>query len=321
MKKRLFTLIVAALMATVGVTLTGCRGEQSSTLPYISSKDEIVYATNYISAETEPATTAANEKKTNNSSNTINPDADKIAENSTYPTAVSESSASSNNINPNASSVANSSSKSSGAVMLSSSSVSVKVGQSTSINVTVNIDETNTSSYSAETTNDNASVTCSGSKVTITGKKAGNSTVIVKSGSKKASCNVIIMGNQDYESDTVINDDTNVEYKKLCTDYYQSKITAGVNIELYNDGNGAVYASALKKGDSDTTVIEVPYSNLKDKKTSINALIKDLSKQFEDEMKKADSSDEFDIKNFRINCYSEKQSNGEYTIYFCYQNI
>lgn len=321
MKKRLFTLIVAALMATVGVTLAGCRGEQSSTLPYISSKDEIVYATKYISTETEPATTAANEKKTNNSSNTINPDADKLAENSTYPTAVSESSASSNNINPNASSVANNSSKASGAVMLSSSSVSVKVGQSTSINVTVNIDETNTSSYSAETTNDNASVTCSGSKVTITGKKAGNSTVIVKSGSKKASCNVIIMGNQDYESDTVINDDTNVEYKKLCTDYYQSKITAGVNIELYNDGNGAVYASALKKGDSDTTVIEVPYSNLKDKKTSINALIKDLSKQFEDEIKKADSSDEFNIKNFRINCYSEKQSNGEYTIYFCYQNL
>lgn len=321
MKKRLITLIVAALMATVGVTLAGCRGEQNSTLPYISSKDEIVYATNYISAETEPATTAANEKINNNSSNTINPDTDKLAENSTYPTSVSESSASSNNINPNASSVANSSSKASGAVMLSSSSVSVKVGQRTSINVTVNIDETNTSSYSAETTNDNASVTCSGSKVTITGKKAGNSTVIVKSGSKKASCNVIIMGNQDYESDTVINDDTNVEYKKLCTDYYQSKITAGVNIEFYNDGNGAVYASALKKGDSDTTVIEVPYSNLKDKKTSINALIKDLSKQFEDEIKKADSSDEFNIKNYRIYCYSEKQSNGEYTIYFCYQNL
>lgn len=321
MKKRLFTLIVAAMMATLGVTLAGCRGEQSSTLPYISSKDEIVYATNYISAETEPASTTAKDKNTNNPSNSVNPDTDKLAEESTYPTAVSESSASSNNINPNAASVANSSNKASGAVMLSSSSVSVKVGQSTSINVTVNIDETNTSSYSAETTNNNVSVICSGSKITITGKKAGNSTVIVKSGSKKASCNVIIMGDREYESDTEINDDTNVEYKKLCTDYYQSKITAGVNIELYNDGNGAVYTSALKKGDSDTAVIEVPYSNLKDKKTSINALVKDLSKQFEDEMKKADSSDEFNIKSYRVNCYSEKQSNGEYTIYFCYKNL
>lgn len=321
MKKRLFALIVAAMMATLGVTLAGCRGEQSSTLPYISSKDEIVYATNYISAETEPASTTAKDKNTNNPSNSVNPDADKLAEESTYPTTVSESSASSNNINPNAESVANSSSKTSGAVMLSSSSVSVKVGQSTSINVTVNIDETNTSSYSAETTNNNVSVICSGSKITITGKRAGNSTVIVKSGSKKASCNVIIMGDREYKSDTEINDDTNVEYKKLCTDYYQSKITAGVNIELYNDGNGAVYTSALKKGDSDTAVIEVPYSNLKDKKTSINALVKDLSKQFEDEMKKADSSDEFNIKSYRVNCYSEKQSNGEYTIYFCYKNL
>lgn len=321
MKKRLFTLIFVAMMATTGVVLTGCHGEQSSTLPYISSKDEIVYATKNMTAETDPATTDAKDKKTDSSSNSVNPDSEKLAEDSTYPTTVSNSSASSNNINPKAESVANSSSKASGSVMLSSSSVSVKVGQSSSINVTVNIDETNTSSYSAETTNDNASITCSGSKITITGKKTGNSTLIVKSGNKKASCNIIIIGDQSNDTNTVINDDTSVEYKKLCTDFYQSKITAGVNIEFYNDGNGAVYSSALKKGDSNTSVIEVPYSDLKDKKTSINALVKELSKQFEDEIKKSDSSDEFNIENYRINCYSENNGNGEYTIYFCYQNL
>lgn len=317
MKKRLFALIVAAIMATVGAALTGCRGEQSSTLPYISSNDEIYYATDDMPAQTQPVTSDSKEKNSDSSGNSVNPDADRLAEDTTYPTAISESNAV-NNINPNASSVANSSNTTS-AITLSSTSVDLKIGQSKTISVTVNIDETKTSSYSAETINDNASITCSGSEIIITGKKAGNSTVIVKSGSKKASCNIIILGNQTVEQNKNISDDTEVEYKELCTDYYQAKITSEINIYFYNEGNGATYTSSLKDGDSETSVIEVPYSELKDKKTSISAIVNDLSKQFEDEIKKTDDSEEFDIKNYRINCYSEKESNGEYTIYFCYQ--
>lgn len=321
MKKRILTLIIASLMATVGATLAGCRGEESSTLPYISSKDEIYYATDDMPSQTQPTTNKTNGAD-KSSGNSANPDADQFAEDSTYPTALSQSSSASNNINPNrSSSAANSSSKILSAITLSSSSVDLKIGQSKSINVSVNIDETNTSSYSAEANNDNIELSCSGSEIKITGKKAGNSTVIVKSGNKKASCNVIILGNKTPEQNIKITDDTEIEYNKLCTDYYQAKITAGINIYFYNDGNGAVYSSSLKKDDSNTTVIEVPYSKLKDKKVSINTLVNDLSKQFEDEMKKADSSDEFNIKNYRINCYSEKQSNNEYTIYFCYQTL
>ncbi|MCH5296648.1 MAG: hypothetical protein J1E85_03145 [Ruminococcus sp.] len=319
MKKRFLTLIVASLIATLGVSLTGCKGEQSSTLPYISSKDEIYYATDDMPEETQPVTA---ETKSKNTKNSVNPDADQIAEDATYPTIVANNSSSSNNINPNASSFAsNSSSKTSSAITLSSTAVDLKIGQSKSINVSVNLDETNTSSYYAETSNDNISISCSGSKITITGKKAGNATVIVKSGNKKASCNVIILGNKTVETTKNITDDTEVEYKELCTDYYQAKITSGVNIDFYNDGNGSVYKSSLKKGEDQTTVIEVSYSKLKDKKTSINALVKDLRKQFESDMEKNDDSEEFDIKNYRINCYSEKQSNGEYTIYFCYQKL
>lgn len=319
MKKRFLALIVASLMATIGVTLTGCKGEQSSTLPYISSKDEIYYATDDMPAETQPVT-AETEKQ--NTKDSVNPDADRIAEDTTYPTIVAQNSPPSNNINPNASSIANnSSSKVSSAITLSASTVDLKIGQSKTISVSVNLDETNTSSYYVETTNDNVSVSCSGSKITITGKKAGNTTVIVKSGSKKASCNVIILGNETAESTKNITDDTEVEYKELCTDYYQARITSSINIDFYNDGNGTVYTSSLKKGDDNTTVIEVPYSKLKDKKTSINALVKDLRKQFESDMEKNDDSEEFDVKNYRVNCYYEKQSDGEYTIYFCYQKL
>lgn len=319
MKKRLFAFIVAALITSVSITLTGCRGDESSTPPYISSKDEIYYATGYVGDQTQPDTSDSKNKKSNNSSNSVNPDASQLAEDTTYPTVVSESNAVPNNVNPNASSVADNSNKTSKAITLSSSSVDLRIGQSKTISVSVNVDETNTSSYYAETNNDNASVACSGSTITITGKKAGNSTVIVNSGNKRASCNVIILGNQTTEPN--ITDDTEVEYKKLCTDYYQAKITSGINIGFYNDGNGAVYTSSLKKGDKETVVIEVPYSKLKDKKASINALIKDLRNQFENEIKNADDNEVFDIKNYKINCYSEKQNNNEYTIYFCYQKL
>lgn len=316
MKRMLIPLISAALMLTVGVTMTGCQGEQSSTLPYISSKDEIYYATDDMPAQTEPVTADTSKSSSNQSSNSVNPDSKQIANDTTYPTAVSQSNISSNNANG----VNNSSNKPSNPVTLSSSSIDLKVGQSKTITVSLDIDQTNTSSYTAETNNNNAYISCSGSEITITGQKPGSSTIIVKSGSKKASCNVIIIGSQTAEQSANITDDTEVKYNKLCTDYYQAKITAGINIDFYDSGNGAVYSSSLNK-DDETEVIEVPYSDLKDKKVSVNSLVNDLCKQFRDEMQKANDSEEFDIKNYRINCYSEKQSNNEYNIYFCYQKL
>lgn len=317
MKKTLIALLSAALAATIGLTLTGCRGEQSSTLPYISSKDEIYYATVDMSDNTQPVTEDSKKKNSKQSSNSVNPDAKQIAEDTTYPTAISQSSLSSNSAN----SGNNSSSKAPSAITLSSSSIDLKVGQSNTITVTIDIDETGTSAYTAETSNDNVLINCSGAEITITGKKPGNAVLIVKSAGKKASCNVIIIGSQTTNQIKNITDDTEVKYSELCTDYYQAKITSGINIDFYNNGNGAVYTSSLKKDDDETSVIEVPYSKLKDKKTSINSLVDSLCKEFEDEMKKQDKNEEFDIKNYRMNCYSEKVSDSEYTIYFCYKEL
>lgn len=314
MKKILIAFTSAVLIATAGLTFTGCRGEQSSTLPYISSKDEIYYATDDMPDNTQPTTAYSKKKKSEQSNNPVNPDTKQIAEDTTYPTAISQSSLSSNGSN-------NSSSKTSSAITLSSSAVNLKVGQSKKITVSINVDETGTSAYTVETNNNSASVNCSGSEITITGKKDGNTVLIVKSGSKKASCNVIIIGGQSTEQSKNITDETEVKYSELCTDYYQAKITSGVNIDFYNDGNGAVYTSSLKRNEDEASVIEVPYSKLKDKKISINSLVDNLSKEFEDEMKKADKNEEFDIKNYRINCYSEKESGNEYTIYFCYKEL
>lgn len=314
MKRMLIPILSAALMITVGVTLAGCQEEQSSTLPYISSKDEIYYATDDMPAQTEPVT--ADKSKKDSKQSSVNPDSEQIANDTTYPTAISQSNISPNNSNGGN----NSSSKPSNPVTLSASSIDLKVGQSKSITVSLDIDQTGTSSYTAETSNNNAYVSCSGSEITITGQKPGSTTIIVKSGGKKASCNVIIIGSQTNEQSTNITDDTEVKYSKLCTDYYQAKITAGVNIDFYDSGNGAVYSSSLNK-DDETEVIEVPYSDLKDKKVSVNSLVNDLCKQFRDEMQRADDREEFDIKNYRINCYSEKQNNNEYIIYFCYQRL
>lgn len=314
MKKILLAFISVLIVATVGLSMTGCRGEQSSTLPYVSSKDEIYYATDDMPAQTQPSTDDSNNKKSKQSSNPVNPDTKQIAEDTTYPTAVSQSSLSPNNNNSG-------SSKASDAITLSSSSLDIKVGQSKTITVSINIDKTGTSAYTAETNNSNATISCSGSDITITGKKAGNTVLIVKSGSKKASCNIIIIGNQTTEQIKNITDDTEVKYNELCTDYYQAKITSGINIDFYNNGNGAIYTSSLKKDDNEASIIEIPYSKLKNEKTSINKLVDNLSKQFEDEMKKSDKSEEFDIKNYRINCYSEKESGNEYTIYFCYKEL
>lgn len=319
MKKRLITLIVAALITTIGLTLAGCRGEQSSTLPYISSKDEIYYATDGMPAQTQPVSSnPKKDDKDSKSNSSENPNAKEIAENTTYPTAVSQSSSSQNNVNPNASSI---SGNSKNPISLSSSAVDLKIGQSKTISVTINVEQTGNSSYTVEASNNNISVSCSGADITITGAKAGNTALVVKSGDKKASCNVIILGNKTANQSNEMTDDTEVAYKKLCTDYYQTKITSDINIYFYNDGKGAVYTSSLKKDDSEANVIEVKYSSLKDKKTSVNTLVKDLSKQFENEIKKNEESDQFDIKNYRINCYSEKQGNGEYNIYFCYKKL
>lgn len=292
-------------------------------------------------------------KAINNSSNNTSSKASTNTKESTSPTKASASNkaATQKSSNKSTTSKTTSSNKPStvavSSVSLSKNSMRIKVGVNGTFTVNINPSNATNTSYTATTSNGNATVSCSGSTVTVKGVKEGSTTVTVKSNNgKTATCSVIVMAapkaNNNSSSATtatkpaVITDDTVLTHEQLCTDKYMQKYVDAVIEHLKSKGatyaptdtlkyttniNGVEYPAGTVIPSTidycgwwfaaDTTMNkyeEISYNEFK-----LNGL------NFVDVQIEAYwINDGYSWNDLSFNCYYEKQSDGEYYVYLCY---
>ena len=113
----------------------------------------------------------------------------------------------------------------------------------------------------------------------------------------------------------VVTDDTPIPHSQLCTDANMSKITSAVNTYFVN--LGMTHNPSLNKDNSGWFLTQtnlVAYSEC-----SVNNFMNDTIVSFNNEADAFGSMYGVTYSDWTFNCYAEKQSNGEYNIYFCHE--
>lgn len=222
-------------------------------------------------------------------------------------------------------------------ISLSKSSMTLTEGSSGSFNVNISPSNATDKQYNVVTNNGNATVSCSGTKVTVYAQHKGTCKITVSStNGKTAVCNVTVSAksrsgssksnnktssndNQKQSSNTnktSINDNTLLTHKQLCSDNVLKKLIDKVNYTFQQ--KGMKYNSALNKNNSGWL-----YSGTHlypgDYYYSTNSFIK---KELDGLLEEVDAVliklDGNDYSDYLFRYYYEKQSNGEYAFYFCY---
>lgn len=112
-----------------------------------------------------------------------------------------------------------------------------------------------------------------------------------------------------------VTDDTPISHSQLCTDANMSKITSAVNTYFVN--LGMTHNPSLNKDNSGWFLTQtnlVAYSEC-----SVNNFMNDTIVSFNNEADAFGSMYGVTYSDWTFNCYAEKQSNGEYNIYFCHE--
>ena len=210
-------------------------------------------------------------------------------------------------------------------VSLSKSSLSVTVGKSSSFTVKINPSNATNRDYTASTNNGHATVNCSGSTVTVRGISKGSCVVTVKSSNgKTAKCSVTVKAKAS-STPAKVTDDTVLSLSELHTDKSMKKICDKINAAF--KGKGMKYDSSRNINNSGWHFHEAQGDW---KSQSINSYATDTIEYFDLELwghalgeqvyDDGETSYTYylDYKDYDFRCYYEKQSDGNYNIYFCY---
>ena len=291
MKKNIVALLVlVALLVTT--FLTGCDNKEVNT----ASPDQIVSATEETKAptevdteeETEAPTEAPTEKETEaDKDNADDTDEDENTANEQNNSGSASNTSSNKNTSNGSSSATTTNKKTSSS---SSSSSNSNLGSSSS---------SNSKPSSNSSSNSSSSSSSSSNKKPSTG--SSNTT-------------------------TVVTDDTPIPHSQLCTDANMQKVTSAINNYFIN--LGMVYNPSLNHNECgwfyDTT------SNDRHSTWSVNEMINREIQGFESEVNGILLAEQYysdgetsyyytpQPSDYQFYCYSVRQSDGEYDIYFCY---
>lgn len=355
--KKIYIIAMSALMLCSSIALSACGSSDtsepanktdSSSISTADSAEEIE-ETEAATDTTEPTTVAETTKPTgkekknsaSSSSNTSSQSSVPRTNQSYNGGSTANNSSSTNTRTSNSASRTQNRSVNSKVsvtgISLSKSSMTLTEGSSGSFNVNISPSNATDKQYNVVTNNGNATVSCSGTKVTVYAQHKGTCKITVSStNGKTAVCNVTVSAksrsgssksnnktssndNQKQSSNTnktSINDNTLLTHKQLCSDNVLKKLIDKVNYTFQQ--KGMKYNSALNKNNSGWL-----YSGTHlypgDYYYSTNSFIK---KELDGLLEEVDAVliklDGNDYSDYLFRYYYEKQSNGEYAFYFCY---
>ena len=113
----------------------------------------------------------------------------------------------------------------------------------------------------------------------------------------------------------VVTDDTPIPHSQLCTDTNMSKITSAVNTAFSN--KGMILNSTLNKDNCGWFLTQTNLTAYSE--CSVNKFANDTITSFTNEADAFLSMSGATYGDLTFYCYAEKQSNGEYNIYFCHE--
>lgn len=329
MTKRLFAIALAAVISVTAATLVGCGEQNTDNVTSAATPAEATKTTNSTISTTAPATTQSTTAATTAAT--------------TAPTEGSTKANSEKSENKSSNSSQSSGSVAVTSVSLSKSSISMYEGDSATFEVYIDPSDATDRQYNVVTNNGNASIDCNGSTVTVYGENRGNCEITVSStNGKSAACSVTVNSRTSYSNggsgnsggnsggnngnsgnSGAITDDTMLTHAQICTDEVMDRVVAEVN--SYFQAKGMTYDSSLNIHNRGWFLSGTNYYQ-GDYYYNLNRMIYEETTGFDGELRDSYYSnpqeqqwyDISEIYNTSFRCYHERQSNGEYRIYFCY---
>ena len=114
---------------------------------------------------------------------------------------------------------------------------------------------------------------------------------------------------------SIITDDTVIPHSQLCTDENMSKVTTVINNHFVN--LGSPYNPTLNKDNCGWFLTQTLMS--KYEKCSVNKYTNDTLVSFINEANAFLEMSDATYTDWTINCYAERQPDGEYNIYLCHE--
>lgn len=116
-------------------------------------------------------------------------------------------------------------------------------------------------------------------------------------------------------TEPIITDDTAIPHNQLCTDENMSKVTSVINNHFVSFGSP--YNPTLNKDNCGWFLTQTLMSKYEE--CSVNKFTKDTLVSFINEANAFLEMSDATYTDWTINCYAERQPNGEYNIYFCHE--
>lgn len=116
-------------------------------------------------------------------------------------------------------------------------------------------------------------------------------------------------------TEPIITDDTAIPHSQLCTDENMSKVTSVINNHFVN--LGSPYNPTLNKDNCGWFLTQTLMSKYEE--CSVNKFTKDTLVSFINEANAFLEMSDATYTDWTINCYAERQPDGEYNIYFCHE--
>ena len=114
---------------------------------------------------------------------------------------------------------------------------------------------------------------------------------------------------------TIITDDTVIPHSQICTDENMSKVTTVINTHFVN--LGSPYNPTLNKDNCGWFLTQTLMSKYEE--CSVNKFTNDTLVSFINEANAFLEMSDATYTDWTINCYAERQPDGEYNIYFCHE--
>ena len=116
-------------------------------------------------------------------------------------------------------------------------------------------------------------------------------------------------------TEPIITDDTAIPHSQLCTDENMRKVTSVINNHFVN--LGSPYNPTLNKDNCGWFITQTLMSKYEE--CSVNKFTNDTLVSFINEANAFLEMSDATYTDWTINCYAERQSDGEYNIYFCHE--
>lgn len=116
-------------------------------------------------------------------------------------------------------------------------------------------------------------------------------------------------------TEPIITDDTSIPHSQLCTDENMSKVTSVINNHFVS--LGSPYNPSLNKDNCGWFLTQTLMSKYEE--CSVNKFTNDTLVSFINEANVFLGMSDATYTDWTINCYAERQPDGEYNIYFCHE--